>query len=186
MSRLSYLNLDEKYTINGENVGSIRDIITELDKYIDKDSYKYNSIMHGDLCFSNILYDSRSNHIKLIDPRGVDNNKNISIYGDWRYDVAKLAHSVIGKYDFIIANRFKYKENSSTDIEFDIEYDNLYKVEELDNYFDKFFDFKVYYPIMINLFLSMIPLHSDNNLRQKAMLANALKLYLTFKNRLKV
>ena len=186
LSRLSYLNLDEKYTINGENVGSIRDIITELDKYIDKDSYKYNSIMHGDLCFSNILYDSRSNHIKLIDPRGVDNKNNISIYGDWRYDVAKLAHSVIGKYDFIIANRFKYKENSSTDIEFDIEYDNLYKVEELDEYFDKFFDFKVYYPIMINLFLSMIPLHSDNNLRQKAMLANALKLYLTFKNRLKV
>lgn len=185
LSRLSYLNLDEKYTINGENVGSIRDIITELDKYIDKDCYKYNSIMHGDLCFSNILYDSRSNHIKLIDPRGVDNKKNISIYGDWRYDVAKLAHSVIGKYDFIIANRFKYKENSSTDIEFDIEYDNLYEVEELDQYFDKFFDFKVYYPIMINLFLSMIPLHSDNNLRQKAMLANALRLYLTFKNRLK-
>ena len=164
---------------------SIDKLVEFYDKYIDKDSYKYNSIMHGDLCFSNILYDSRSNHIKLIDPRGVDNKNNISIYGDWRYDVAKLAHSVIGKYDFIIANRFKYKENSSTDIEFDIEYDNLYKVEELDEYFDKFFDFKVYYPIMINLFLSMIPLHSDNNLRQKAMLANALKLYLTFKNRLK-
>ena len=63
---------------------------------------------------------------------------------------------------------------------------NLYEVEELDKYFDKFFDFKMYYPIMINLFLSMIPLHSDNNLRQKAMLANALKLYLTFKNRLKL
>ena len=186
ISRLSYLDLDEKYTINGENVGSIRDIITDLDTYIDKDCYKYNSIMHGDLCFSNILYDSRSNHIKLIDPRGVDNKHNISIYGDWRYDVAKLAHSVVGKYDFIIANRFKYKENSPTDIEFDIEYDNLYEIEELDKYFDKFFDFKMYYPIMINLFLSMIPLHSDNNLRQKAMLANALKLHLTFKNRLKL
>ena len=186
LSRLSYLDLDEKYIINGENVGSIRDIITDLDTYIDKDCYKYNSIMHGDLCFSNILYDSRSNHIKLIDPRGVDNKHNISIYGDWRYDVAKLAHSVVGKYDFIIANRFKYKENSPTDIEFDIEYDNLCKIEELDNYFDKIFDFKMYYPIMINLFLSMIPLHSDNNLRQKAMLANALRLYLTFKNRLKL
>ena len=66
------------------------------------------------------------------------------------------------------------------------EYDNLYEVEELDKYFDKFFDFKIYYPIMINLFLSMIPLHSDNMMRQKAMLANALKLCLTFKNRLKL
>lgn len=184
LSRLSYLDLDEKYIINGVQVGSIRDIITELDAYIDKDCYKYNSIMHGDLCFSNILYDSRSNHIKLIDPRGIDNKYNVSIYGDWRYDVAKLAHSVVGKYDFIIANRFKYKENSSTDIEFKIECDNLYEIEELDKYFDKFFDFKMYYPIMINLFLSMIPLHNDNTLRQKAMLANALYLYVKFKNRL--
>lgn len=179
LSRLSYLNLDENYIINGVQVGSIREIIEDLDNYIDKDCYKYNSIMHGDLCFSNILYDSRSNHIKLIDPRGVDNKRNISIYGDWRYDVAKLAHSIIGKYDFIIANRFKYKENTSTDIEFDIEYDN--KIEELEIYFDKFFDFKMYYSIMINLFLSMIPLHSDNILRQKAMLANALDLYVEFK-----
>lgn len=184
LSRLSYLNLDENYTINGVQVGSIRDIIEDLDTYIDKDCYKYNSIMHGDLCFSNILYDSRSNHIKLIDPRGVDNKHNISIYGDWRYDVAKLAHSVIGKYDFIIANRFKYKENSPTNIEFEIEYDNLYETEELDKYFDKFFDFKMYYPIMINLFLSMIPLHSDNVMRQKAMLANAIKLYAEFKDKL--
>lgn len=184
LSRLSYLNLDENYTINGVQVGSIRDIIEDLDTYIDKDCYKYNSIMHGDLCFSNILYDSRSNHIKLIDPRGVDNKRNISIYGDWRYDVAKLAHSVIGKYDFIIANRFKYKENSPTNIEFEIEYDNLYETEELDKYFDKFFDFKMYYPIMINLFLSMIPLHSDNVMRQKAMLANALKLHVEFKDKL--
>lgn len=184
LSRLSYLNLDENYTINGVQVGSIRDIIEDLDTYIDKDCYKYNSIMHGDLCFSNILYDSRSNHIKLIDPRGVDNKHSISIYGDWRYDVAKLAHSVIGKYDFIIANRFKYKENSPTGIEFEIEYYNFYETEELDKYFDKFFDFKMYYPIMINLFLSMIPLHSDNVMRQKAMLANALKLYVEFKDKL--
>ena len=184
LSRLSYLNLDENYSINGVKVGSIRDIIEDLDTHIDKDCYKYNSIMHGDLCFSNILYDSRSNHIKLIDPRGVDNKHNISIYGDWRYDVAKLAHSVIGKYDFIVANRFKYIENSPTDIEFEIEYSNLYEIGELDKYFDKLFDFKMYYPIMINLFLSMIPLHSDNALRQKAMLANALDLYVEFKDKL--
>lgn len=185
LSRLSNIDLDKNYIINGENVGSIRDIITDLDKYIDKDCYKYNSIMHGDLCFSNILYDSRSNHIKLIDPRGVDNKHNISTYGDWRYDVAKLAHSIIGKYDFIISNRFKYKENSSTDIEFEIECDDV-KIKELEKYFNKFFNFKMYYPIMINLFLSMIPLHSDNILRQKAMFANALNLYLNFKNKLKL
>ena len=183
LSRLSDYNLDEKYIINGENVGSLKDIITDLDKYIDKDCYKYNSIMHGDLCFSNILYDSRSNHIKLIDPRGLDNNHNISIYGDWRYDVAKLAHSIIGKYDLIIANRFIYKEISKNNIEFTIESNN--NLQDLETYFNYFFDYKIYYPIMINLFLSMIPLHRDNKLRQKAMFANSLYLYLTFKNKLK-
>lgn len=185
LSRLSNFNLDEKYTINGENVGSLRSIITNLDRYIDKDCYKYNSIMHGDLCFSNILYDSRSNHIKLIDPRGVDNKNNISIYGDWRYDIAKLAHSVIGKYDYIIANRFEYKEQSPTNIEFKINCENTNEIVELNKYFNKFFDYKMYYPIMINLFLSMIPLHNDNEIRQKAMLANALNLYSMFKFKLK-
>jgi hypothetical protein len=39
------------------------------------------------------------------------------------------------------------------------------------------------YPIMIHLFLSMLPLHSDNEERQKAMLANALRLYVILKSK---
>lgn len=41
------------------------------------------------------------------------------------------------------------------------------------------------YPIMIHLFLSMLPLHSDNSERQKAMLANALRLYVELKSQRK-
>lgn len=67
--------------------------------------------MHGDFCFSNILYDSRSNRIKTIDPRGVTPNGKISIYGNIYYDIAKLSHSVIGLYDFIIAGYFKVSLN---------------------------------------------------------------------------
>ena len=37
------------------------------------------------------------------------------------------------------------------------------------------------YPILIHLFLSMLPLHNDYPERQNAMLANALRLYLEFK-----
>ena len=75
--------------------------------------------MHGDFCFSNILYDFKSQSIKVIDPRGLSGDgKEQSIYGDLRYDVAKLAHSVIGKYDFIIAGRFSYSEESQHDMNF--------------------------------------------------------------------
>ena len=63
-------------------------------------------VLHGDLCFSNILFDSRSERIKVIDPRGLNFESIFSIYGDQKYDLAKLAHSVIGLYDFIIAGRY--------------------------------------------------------------------------------
>ena len=62
------------------------------------------SIVHGDFCFSNILADIDSGIFKLIDPRGgfhID-----SIFGPQVYDVAKLAHSVLGRYDFLIAGQF--------------------------------------------------------------------------------
>lgn len=62
------------------------------------------SIIHGDLCFSNVLYDLRSGICKLIDPRGSFGQSGI--FGDPRYDVAKLYHSVHGLYDFVTADLF--------------------------------------------------------------------------------
>jgi hypothetical protein len=80
---------------------------------------------------------------------------------------------------------FHYHENSSNDVSlvFDIT-DDISATQE---YF-KTLQFAEYsidqlsvYPIMIHLFLSMLPLHSDNKERQKAMLANALRLYVELK-----
>ena len=61
-------------------------------------------IVHGDLCLSNILYDLRSRICKLLDPRG--SFGAAGIYGDPRYDVAKLYHSIYGLYDFITNDLF--------------------------------------------------------------------------------
>ena len=177
-------DLNHKIIINGKELPSINSIIDELDKCIKKDSVEYVSIMHGDFCFSNILYDFKSQSIKVVDPRGLSADcKEITNYGDLRYDVAKLAHSIIGKYDFIMAHRFDYSEASPYDIKFSIYLNNNCKIE-------KYFLNKMsllynvnedtIYPIMINLFLSMLPLHSDDSIRQKALLANALRLYLEY------
>ena len=63
------------------------------------------SIIHGDLCFANIMVDENYSFIKVIDPRGKFGN--FDVYGDFRYELAKLFHSVDGKYDFIIKDLFK-------------------------------------------------------------------------------
>ncbi len=62
------------------------------------------SVSHGDLGFSNILYSPGSQDFQLIDPRGADSEEEI--YSDALYDVAKLSHSILGGYDFLVAGLF--------------------------------------------------------------------------------
>jgi hypothetical protein len=59
---------------------------------------------HGDLCFSNILYDGVFGILKLVDPRGAASAAEL--YSDPWYDVAKLSHSIEGGYDFVNAGLF--------------------------------------------------------------------------------
>ena len=70
--------------------------------------------MHGDLCFNNILYDPYGGTIRLIDPRGQMSSDSGSNSGDIKYDLAKLAHSGIYGYDYLISGLFELKilENS--------------------------------------------------------------------------
>ncbi len=62
------------------------------------------SVSHGDLCFSNILYDKRTQLLKLIDPRGAASVDEL--FMDPYYDLAKLSHSILGGYDFINNGHF--------------------------------------------------------------------------------
>ena len=179
------IDLNESWRINGESVPSLIDIVKETDKMITRDDTRFASIMHGDFCMSNILYDFKSKSIRVIDPRGLDSMGRVTIYGDLRYDVAKLAHSVLGLYDFIIGGRFVYGEVGYHDITFSfgteervIRIQQLFRTKQFAGYTLKELSI---YPIMIHLFLSMLPLHSDNSSRQKAMLANALRLYVEMK-----
>ena len=64
--------------------------------------------MHGDFCFSNILFDLGHQIVRVIDPRGRFGQKGI--YSDPRYDMAKLRHSIGGLYDFIVADLFDVQE----------------------------------------------------------------------------
>lgn len=140
----------------------------------------YPSIMHGDFCFSNILFDSRCNRIKLIDPRGINTKGDLSIYGDQKYDIAKLTHSILGLYDHIIAGRYFITGSNTRNVKIEFEIDQrIYEIQKIyvDSFFIKKLEMKDILPLVVLLFVSMVPLHSDRKDRQEAMLLNALRLY---------
>ena len=139
--------------------------------------------MHGDFCLSNILYDSRSNRLKVIDPRGISGDGEFTIYGDQKYDIAKLAHSFIGLYDLIIAGNYRIEVDSHgvKTIIFDL--DNRMKmIQELfiSKILCKTSPSEEIMPLVILLFLSMLPMHADSADRQEAMLLNAGRLFKTY------
>jgi len=61
--------------------------------------------IHGDPTFSNMIWDGEG--VWLIDPRGSFGGEEYSLYGDPRYDWAKLYYSAIDNYDEINSRNFK-------------------------------------------------------------------------------
>lgn len=141
-------------------------------------------VIHGDLCFSNILFDSRGGAVKVVDPRGELPSGEFSIYGDRRYDLAKLHHSVIGLYDLIIAGHYDLEvDDESRVYKILFHYDYTSYSNVVDEYFRNLlvpsgYSEKEITAICVLLFLSMLPLHSDRPDRQNAFIANALRLHL--------
>lgn len=161
---------------------SLREIAENTQEYIKKCEQKDISIVHGDLCFSNILFDTRSESVKCIDPRGITPQNEPSIYGDKRYDLAKLYHSVIGMYDFIVAERYsiELEENGFSALNFPGRGDLIENVEKI--FLAQIIELSDYeeteiLAITIQLFLSMLPLHYESKSKQNAFLNNAIRLY---------
>ncbi len=133
-------------------------------------------VVHGDLCLSNILYDMRSRICKLIDPRG--SFGPAGIYGDPRYDVAKLYHSVYGLYDFITNDLFHVSVDGNR-IDLDIRHRPQHREiqERFEKVFFSAFDRREILLLTGLLFASMPALHYDAPNRQLAMYARSLELF---------
>ena len=189
LQRFEKMKKDERFitffespiVVNGERYLPLNEIIIALEKAIPEMLYDVDSfnIIHGDLCFANIMVDSNFSFIKVIDPRGKFGTYDI--YGDFRYELAKLFHSVDGKYDFIIKDLFDLDYNLETAcINYRIQNRkrdfNLYKV-----FLDTFSaevggELKKIELIEALLFLSMIPLHGESIRHQMVMLGTGLEI----------
>lgn len=176
------IDLDKANEINGVSLPALSEIVKDCLRLLEV-TLPLPGLIHGDFCLSNILFDSRSGRIKVIDPRGLDSMHRLTSYGDLRYDIAKLAHSVVGLYDHIVAGAF----------ELDFELTPVVNRFRLDIHTDQrtldvqnvFLDLELLpgvtaralMPMVVLLFISMLPLHADRPQRQTAFLANALRLY---------
>lgn len=165
--------------MNGIKYLSLDEIVKKLIIVIPEMLYdvKEFNIIHGDLCFANMMIDNNFSFVKVIDPRGKFGTYDI--YGDIRYELAKLFHSVDGKYDYIIKDLFDL-DNKDGNISFSIQDKDrdfdLYQVF-IDVFKDEIGDsLKKIELIEALLFLSMIPLHGESFEHQLVMLGTGLKI----------
>ncbi len=157
--------------INGNKYLGITKIVEMLESEITRRllNIDHLSIIHGDYFFANILYDSKSNFVRLVDPRGDFGGHGI--YGDTRYDIAKLAHSIDGKYDYIVADKFTVSnkgDNFSFEIQVNNDSDDICQL--FLNKISKYYNIDEIMLIESLLFLSMVPLHKDYPTRQHVMI----------------
>ncbi len=180
-------DIDAPTSLGGRPLPSLRRIADELRQAIDLDTGRPETVMHGDFCFSNILYNSRSARISVIDPRGYVRAGTNSLYGDSRYDLAKLSHSIAGRYDHIVAGRYALARDGSHG--FSIEFESSPHHHWLQQALAEFevdgisAGSVAVRAVTAGLFLSMLPLHDDRPDRQVAFIANALRLYSELQGR---
>lgn len=178
-SKMTGDKVDRDTIINNTTYPSLIEVANISAKYIPTTNQNDIRLIHGDFCFSNILYDFRARRIKVIDPRGIDYNENKTVLGDQRYDLAKLYHSAVGYYDHIIAGRIKALENNNNLLSIN-KLSNKLNIEQIfENIFfkDSPESKQTTLAITIHLFLSMLPLHNDKPERQNIMIVNAIRLY---------
>ena len=149
---------------------ALNKLIPDIEKICNQ-AIDYVTIIHGDPAFSNILFSPRSLNFKLIDARG--NFGLDTIYGDYRYDLAKLRHCYHGRYDEIINDLFEIAEGQSLNIKFYKDYDYFIYDELMKRSNININDIEL---IEALLFISMIPLHNDYPDRQLAFFCQGIKI----------
>lgn len=135
--------------------------------------YEIKSVIgHGDPGFANALYNKSTKTLKFIDPKGA--LKEEELWTNPYYDVAKLSHSVCGRYDFFNNALFDIKIDTGFEFNLEIPFDNTRYIEIFKNKVEENgFDYLSVRIYEASLFLSMLPLHIDNPYKVFAFILNA-------------
>ncbi len=166
--------------INGARVGPIDTLLDRLLTQIRPTAPQDIRFMHGDFFFGNTFFDFKAMRVLTIDPRAMSWTGLPTYFGDYRYDIAKLCHSIIGKYDHILHARSQLVEHSAMQWEF-----RPTDIPEPPQISDLLFDLvaqkygmskRELLSMTALLFFSMLPLHAESKTRQMHLFANAMRL----------
>lgn len=116
-------------TVNGRKCRNVYYHKRELEKLIDKLVENCNdfAFIHGDCTFSNMMVRDNGDPV-LIDPRGYFGFTEM--YGDTRYDWAKVYYSIVGNYDQFNLKRFRLYIEDNANVELQIESNHWEEMEE--------------------------------------------------------
>ena len=171
-----FKSLDDRgtLTVNGQKLYTLSQIWNEVESCIG--SLLINdslfTLIHGDMCFSNILYSPSHDIIRFIDPRGNFGKKGI--YGDPLYDIAKLRHSYSGLYEYIIYDKFQL-DYTDSNVQFGFTDTFHEEVKSIFNNIARFRDEKAKL-IEGLIFIGMCSRHYDSVDRQIVMYTTGLKI----------
>ena len=184
-SRLENLKKQPEYSVI-QKLLSTKDELTIdgiFDRYLllkrkieKKNKYPLKLVIgHGDPCFANALYNKSTKTLKFIDPKGACTENEL--WTNPYYDVAKLSHSVCGRYDFFNNGLFDIRITEDFSYDLDIPFDNseyidIFKRKVEEHGFD-YLSVRIY---EVSLFISMLPLHIDNPLKVFGFILNADKI----------
>jgi thiamine kinase-like enzyme len=190
LKTLSFYDKINHYISKGTAYESIDDIVNDYKNLLKaithvKIKNPHLVVGHGDLCFSNMLYSQSVDMLRLIDPKGALTEEEI--WTNPYYDIAKLSHSICGLYDFINTGLF------------DIQLDETLKLclvmaEEMASYkdiFKKYLEQKNIDYVRVrlyetSLFLSMLPLHAENEKKVLGYILNAVQIMKEVKTCMKI
>jgi len=167
--------------LNGCAAAPLGEILDDCVATVSPTTPDHLAYWHGDFFFGNLFFDFRAQRLRAIDPRGRVAATDLSLFGDYRYDMAKLCHSIVGGYDILLAERAGFKTLGAT---------AFYLPEAFNTQQDEVVDIfrnahvagaPVYTREILAmtclLFLSMLPLHAESQNRQNAFLSNAIRLH---------
>jgi hypothetical protein len=174
--RIEELRLSSWENLYKIDVDEILDLLyKQFTLHINKKNIFLKKVSHGDLCLSNILF--YDNTLKLIDPRGALSIEDL--YVDEYYDIAKLSHSVIYGYDYINYGMYEIIDNKvvfKNDIKrFSNIFYDMVKRKDIDlNLLDIY---------VSSLFISMVPLHLEDENKIAAFLITAKNILLNLEDK---
>ena len=169
----SYIELGTKYKDIDEIVKRYKLLYGKITK--GRKFVKIKVVGHGDLCFSNILYNNSARLLKLIDPKGATDEEGM--YMNPFYDIAKLSHSICGAYDYFNSEQYEISIGTDMKLSLKIDADNDRYIKIFKEYLDKNdLDYRLIRLYEASLFLSMLPLHIDRPKKVLGFILNAVRI----------